>query len=155
MKKIILSLLYVSVLLLLPGCGKTPEAGALTGVTFERGSGSQWGNQLYISIAENEITLLRYIPGGTGQLETKEQLPITPEEWRAIADAAKQLPLEEERPGLLEKLFPKKDGGDFRRLTLQWEEKAVTCRWPATEEAAAFEKMLEALALSAAERNPS
>lgn len=154
MKKIILSLLSVSVLLLLPGCGKTPEAKALTGVTFERGNGSQWGNQLYISIRENEITTLRYIPEGTGQLETVEHLSITPEEWQTVADGVKQLSLEEEKTGFLEKLLPKKDGGDFRRLTLQWEAETLTCKWPATEEAAAFEKMLEALALSAAERNP-
>ena len=126
---------------LLTGCGKKTET--LTGLTFDRGSGSAWGSQLYIALAETQIVTLRYIPAGTGELVTLEQLPITSEQWQAIVDALEKLQLKEEKTSWLGKLFEKQDGSDYRRLTLTYGETSVTYRWPA--EGAQLERLLEQL----------
>ena len=93
--------------------------------------------------AREQIQVLRYIPAGTAEPVTLEQLPVTQEQWQAITQALAQLPLEAERTSLLAKLFPKRDGGDYRRLTLICGEKAVAYRWPA--QGAQLEQLLEQL----------
>lgn len=142
MKRILWLFLFLPVLLL-PGCGQAPAGQDLTGLTFQRGNGSAWGDQLYISMTREQIQVLRYIPAGTAEPVTLEQLPVTQEQWQAITQALAQLPLEAERTSLLAKLFPKRDGGDYRRLTLICGEKAVAYRWPA--QGAQLEQLLEQL----------
>lgn len=127
MKRILWLFLLLPVLL--AGCGGKTER--LTGLTFDRGSGSTWGNQLYIVLMQTQIVTLRYIPAGTGELVTLEQLPITAEQWQTVVDALEKLQLEEEKTSWLGKLFEKQDGGDYRRLTLTYGERSAVYRWPA------------------------
>lgn len=129
--------------LMLPGCNSKPGLNDLTGLTFERGSGSSWGDQLYISLAQSHILTLRYIPAGIGQLVTLEQIPITPSQWQAIVQMLEQLPLKEKRTSLLGDLFQKQDGSDYRRLTLTYGERTTTYQWPADGEL--LERLLEQL----------
>lgn len=142
MKRLLWLILLLPVLLL-SGCGHKPELQALTGLTFDRANGSQWGNQLYIALTQTQIVTLRYIPEGSGELVTLEQLPVTAEQWQTLAAALEQLPLEEEKTSFLEKLFPRQDGSDHRRLTLTYGEASVTYRWPA--EGTQLESLLEQL----------
>ena len=130
-------------ILLLTGCGREPVRSKLTGLTFDRGSGSVWGDQLYLCLTETEILTLRYIPEGSGELKTIERLPVTQEQWQAITGALEQLTLEKEKDSLLGKLFQKQDGGDYRRLTLTYGETSIIYRWPA--EGAQLESLLEQL----------
>lgn len=127
MKRILWLFLLLPVLL--AGCGGKTEK--LTGLTFDRGSGSTWGNQLYIVLTQTQIVTLRYIPAGTGELVTLEQLPITAEQWQTVVDALEKLQPEEEKTSWLGKLFEKQDGGDYRRLTLTYGEHSAVYRWPA------------------------
>lgn len=142
MKRLLWLILLLPVLLL-SGCSHKPELQALTGLTFDRTNCSQWGNQLYIALTQTQVVTLRYIPEGTGELTELEQLPITAEQWQRLVAALEQLPLEEEKTSFLEKLFPRRDGGDQRRLTLTYGETSVTYRWPA--EGAQLESLLEQL----------
>lgn len=130
-------------ILLLTGCGREPVRSKLTGLTFDRGSGSVWGDQLYLCLTETEILTLRYIPEGSGELKTLERLPVTQEQWQAITSVLEQLTLEKEKDSLLGKLFQKQDGGDYRRLTLTYGETSIIYRWPA--EGAQLESLLEQL----------
>ena len=129
--------------LMLSGCGLKPELKNLTGLAFERGNGSSWGDQLYISLTQSQILTLRYIPAGTGQLVTLEQIPITQDQWQAIVRVLEQLPLKEKRTSLLGGLFQKQDGSDYRKLTLAYGEKKIAYEWPA--EAEGLERLLEQL----------
>lgn len=142
MRKTLWLLLFVPILLL-QGCGGDPGPENLTGLVFDRGSGSSWGNQLYIALTEDGITTLRYIPEGTTELKILEQLPITQEQWQALTQQLAQLTLTREKPSFLGKLFQKQDGGDYRRLTLIYSEKEVSYRWPA--EGDRLESLLEQL----------
>lgn len=143
MRKLWLILLTPVLMLLMPGCHRSNSAEPVTGLTFERGSGSVWGDQLYISLTQERITTLRYIPEGSGELEILEDLPITQDQWQAIIQELEKLPLEREKPNLLEKLFGKQDGTDFRRLTVTRGTETVTYRWP--EKGEALELLLEQL----------
>ena len=142
MKRFLWLFLFIPILLL-TGCGEKPEQRKLTGLIFDRGNGSVWGNQLYISLTENQILTLRYIPAGSGEMQTLNQIPITPEQWQTVSQVLEQLQLEEEKPTLFGKLFQKQDGGDYRRLTLTYGETSVTYRWPA--EGTQLESLLEQL----------
>lgn len=135
--------LLICVPLLLQGCSSAPGSDTPTGLIFDRGNGSVWGNQLYIHLTKNTIITARYIPEGSAELMTLEQLPIPPEQWQLISQALQQLKPEREKPSLLEKLFPKQDGGDYRRLTLIYGQKEITCRWPVGGEQ--LEALLEQL----------
>ncbi len=143
MKRVVWLFLLLPVLLM-PGCSHEPTLQSLAGVTFDRGSGSVWGNQLYISLTETRIVTLRYIPKGTAEQKTLEQLPLAPEQWQEVVRVLEQLPLEKEKRSLLENLFPKQDGGDYRRLTLTYGKTAITYRWP--DEGTQLERLLEQLA---------
>lgn len=142
MRKAWLILILPVMLLWLPGCGKGREP--VTGLTFERGNGSVWGNQFYISMTQTGITTLRYIPDGSGELVERENLPITREQWEAVLAQLEQLTLEREKPNLIGSLFGKQDGGDFRHLTVTYGSETVTYRWP--ENGQALEALLEQLA---------
>lgn len=128
MRRIWLLLMLPVVMLGVPGCGK--GRGPVTGLTFERGNGSVWGDQLYVSLTASGITALRYVPDGSGELVERENLPLTAEQWQAVLDRLEQLTLEREKSSLIEKLFGKQDGGDFRRLTVTYGTESVPCRWP-------------------------
>lgn len=129
--------------LMLSGCSLKPELKNLTGLTFERGSGSSWGDQLCISLTQSQILTLRYFPAGTGQLVTLEQIPITQDQWQAIVRVLEQLPLKEKRTSLLGGLFPKQDGSDYRKLSLTYGEKTISYEWP--EDGEKLERLLEQL----------
>lgn len=141
MRRICFFLMFSVMMLWLPGCGK--DRGAITGLTFERGNGSVWGDQLYINITQSGIITLRYIPEGSGKLVERENLPITQEQWQAVLAQLEQLTLEQEKTNLIGKLFGKRDGGDFRRLTVTYGSETVTYRWP--ENGQTLESLLEQL----------
>jgi len=141
MRRIWPFLLFPIVMLWLTGCSRGREP--ITGLTFERGSGSVWGDQLYISITQRKITTLRYIPDGSGEQVERENLPITQQQWQAVLAQLEQLTLEKERTNPIGKLFGKQDGGDFRRLTITCGSETVTCRWPKNGQA--LESLLEQL----------
>lgn len=141
MKKILW--LFLSVPILLQGCRGVLPAEQLTGLIYERGNGSVWGEQLYISLTEDRILALRYMPEGSSQVETREQLPITPEQWQSVTRLVSQLNPERARPSLFDKLFPRQDGSDFYRLTLVYGEKEIPYRLPAGAEE--LEALLEQL----------
>ena len=141
MRRFWLFLMLPVMMLGLPGCSKGREP--VTGLTFERGNGSVWGNQLYIHMTEAGITTLRYIPDGSGELVEQENLPLTAAQWQAVLEQVEQLALEREKSSLIGKLFGKQDGGDFRRLTVIYGSEAVIYRWP--ENGQALESLLEQL----------
>lgn len=137
-------------LAVLAGC-RNDDPGVLAGVIFDRGHGSAWGNQFRVELVADEITLLQYIPEGSGDLETKEHLPLEAQQWNEISEAVQELELTEDRPTLLQKFFEgnKLDGGEYRKLILQWQQgekvKEVEYLWPEGEQAQKLEKLLEQL----------
>lgn len=121
----------------------------VTKLTFDRGHGSAWGNQFYIELSPEEIVILRYIPEGSAELETREHIPIREDTWKQLQTHLEALTLEEETVSLWQRLFGSKklDGGAYRRLILSYEDRAVTYRWP--EGGDALEAFLETLAKEA------
>lgn len=128
--------------LLLSGCS-AGGGEAVTGIKFERGHGSAWGNQFYIEVNAEEIVIARYIPAGTTELRTVEHLPITETRWQSLCAAVERLPLKKARSLLGES--HKLDGGEYRNLTLLRDGKETAYRWPDTPEAQQLEQLLEAL----------
>lgn len=128
--------------LLLSGCN-AGECDPITGIKFERGHGSAWGNQFYIEVSPEAIVVLRYIPAGATELQTVEQLPITETQWQSLRAAVEQLPLKKARSLFGES--HKLDGGEYRKLTLLRDGKETAYRWPDTPEAQQLEQLLEAL----------
>lgn len=130
----------------LAACGK--ESRTMTKFVFDRGHGSAWGNQLYIEICPEEITLLRQV-GEDGALQTKEHLPITGEDWRQLEGLLEDVTLE--KPPAWKRLFTGnvKDGGLYRRLTITYDGEQISYWWP--ENGDALEHFLEQLAREAAQ----
>lgn len=149
-KKRILAAVMLLFAVVLAACGKQ-EDGMLTGIIFNRGHGSAWGNQLYIELCADEIAMLQYIPEGSMDLETAQHIPVTATQWQDIIAVVQGLPLEKEQPSLRERLFSisKLDGGLYRNLTLQWQTekgvKQVQYKWPTDPRAQELEALLEAL----------
>ena len=52
---------FALLILLLTGCA-AKEEDAVTGIIFERGHGSAWGNQFYIQLEAEQIVSASYIP---------------------------------------------------------------------------------------------
>lgn len=135
----------------LTGC-RQEESGDMTQITFERGNGSTWGNQFYIEVCPRQILLVRYFPEGASQQQTKEQIPITREQWDTLFRAVQALELTPEKSSFLQNLFggQKLDGGEYRKLTLVWQtdsgEKEITYRLPGGPQADRLEQLLEQLA---------
>ena len=146
-----LFLLSGVILFSLTGCHQE-ESGEMTQITFERGSGSIWGNQFYIEVCPRQILLVRYFPEGSSQQQTKEQIPITQEQWDTLFRAVQALELTPEKTSFLQTLFGGQmlDGGEYRKLTLVWQtaagEKEITYRWPGGPQADRLEQLLEQLA---------
>lgn len=127
--------------ILLAGCGAKDES--ITGIKFNRGHGSMWGNQFYMDLAPTEIVCARYIPEGGWDLVTVEHIPITDARWQSIKSMVEQLPLEKARTDIWEK--QKLDGSEFRELTLVRGGKEITYYWPNTPEAQQLEQHFETL----------
>lgn len=134
------------------------EAPVLTGITFERGSGSVWGNQFYIQVTPEKIAVLEYVDADSGELMTLKDLPILPQQWEQLERAVLGLDLEEKRSGWKDKLLEGMvlDGGDFRNLTLTHKtgEKEVSTAYQWSSQASALEAMLETLAETAKAEEP-
>lgn len=133
---------FVALVLLLTGCAAKEES-AVTGIRFNRGHGSAWGNQFYIELDAEQIVTASYIPEGTGELVTVNHIPITDAQWQSIIAAAQQLPLGKARTNPWENR--KLDGGEFRELTLIRGKKETKYRWPDGPEAQQLEQLLETL----------
>lgn len=124
---------------------------SLTAIAFDRGHSSAWGNQLYMEVRKTEIVVLKRIAKDTGELETLEHIPIAPEQWDALEAALLHLELQEDTMSWKDRLFggSKLDGGEYRNLSLTYssgkKENTTKYRWPASEEANAFEALLEQL----------
>jgi len=127
--------------LLLAGC--SPKDTDITGIRFNRGHGSMWGNQFYMELEPAEIVRIKYIPEGRSELVTLEHLPLTETQWQTVKSFVEQLPLEKARTNIWEK--QKLDGGAFRELTLERGKKEVTYYWPNTPEAQQLEQLFETL----------
>lgn len=130
------------------------QTAVLTGIVFDRGHGSAWGNQFYIEVSADVVNEVRYIPEGAMDQETCTDIPITPQQWEAICEAVQALELQEDRPKLWQKLWEsqKLDGGEYRSLTLRWRTekgvKEIRYLWPEGEKARALEALLEELVRS-------
>lgn len=143
-------------LLGLTGCGaKQEDVPVLTRVILDRGHGSMWGNQFYMDVCADEIVQTRYFqpddPGG--ELTEENARPITAEQWEQIMAAVEAVEpsLIPVRETLWNRLFDRGktlDGGEFHHLTLYWaEDEGIRYEWPANEQAAALERILEQLIL--------
>lgn len=135
------------ILLLLPltGCGRSVPTEAPNGIVFERGHGSAWGNQFYIEICPERIIVARYIPEGSSELGIVEDIAITREQWQQVESQLASMTLEKEQVSLWKRLFGGRaqDGGEYRRLTLLYGDRELSCRWPADGEG--LEALLEQL----------
>ena len=141
MKKVFILLL--ACLTVFPaGCTQKEET-AVTGICFERGHGSAWGNQFSIRVDARQIITASYIPQGSSEPVTVEQLPITETQWQELTDLLAQLSLKKARRNFWD--FHKLDGGEFRKLTLTYGSKEISYQWPSGEQAAAWEALLESL----------
>lgn len=151
MKKYILAGIAGCVLCCTALLACTRDGGVLTGIRFDRGHGSAWGNQFYIEVHPQQIAQLRYIPEESGELTVCENIPITGEQWQQLAEAVGALELKEKRNTWREALFgaARQDGGEYRTLTLLWERKSetkeITYQWPRSDQANALEALLEGL----------
>lgn len=125
-------LLLLLLLFSLSGCGADVTDETLSGITYEYGNGSTWGDGFFITITEQEIVTLRCFMDGEEIMASN--IPIPPEAWEMIAHTVIDLAPEKDRslpwepPGKL-------DGGDYRILTLTLETKSgmkdTVCKWPA------------------------
>jgi len=140
----------------LSGCHGKEDYG-LTGIIFDRGHDSAWGNQLYMQVCSTQIVSLRYIAKDTGQLETLEHIPIRPEQWEALKSAVLHLDLQKDTVSWKERFFGRRklDGGAYRNLSLIYssggKETTTKYQWPESSEAQELEAMLGQLAQSATE----
>lgn len=143
-----LLLLSCALLLGLTGCSaKQPLA--ITELRFERGNGSVGGNRFYIQVRADQILQLQYVPEGTGQLQTLEQIPLANEQWTQLCAAVWDLDLKQFRQRWWQELLKsrKQDGGDYRTLTLTWENgKETTYQLPADGQSDTLEQLLKQLA---------
>ena len=113
----------------------------VTGIIFQRGHGSAWGNQFSVEVNGTEIVTAEYLENG--ELVTVTHVPISEARWQSICALIEQLPLEKARSDIWDK--HKLDGGEFRKLTLVQGTTKTEYRWPDTAEAEQLEQLLEAL----------
>lgn len=146
--KRMMALLLLGALLILgiSGCG-TKEESVMTGIRFDRGHGSVWGNQFYIEVQEKEIVKTSFFQEGAQDQTVCEHVPITVQQWEEICKAVETLELVEDRPSLIQKVLGnrKLDGGEYRTLTLLYEEEEIAYKWPADGNAQELEALLEQL----------
>lgn len=133
--------------LLLAGCGPR-EHGEMTGIIFDRGHGSEWGNQFHIEVCAREIVVARYFPNGSADQNTCEHVPITVQQWEAICQAIRSMDLREKRTSWFQKIWAssKQDGGEYRTLTVIWDQDVeIVYQWPESQQAKDLETLLEQL----------
>ena len=130
MRKYLIPLLLLPVLLM-AGCSKTPqvpEGAVLTQMIFDRGHGSQRGNQFHMNIKQDEIRLASWITPEYEELEA-EHVPLPEETWQELETMVLELLPEMEpvkEPGFWDRLFERAmpqvlDGGEYHTLNLVWE----------------------------------
>lgn len=132
------------------GCGQK-ENEVMTGIRFDRGHGSAWGNQFYIEVCADEIVLARYFPENARDQKVCEHIPITPEQWNEICELVQAMDLKENRVSLWQLLWKnrKLDGGEYRALTVIWDENVeIAYQWPDNQQAKDLEALLEQLAVT-------
>lgn len=150
MQKFMCLLLCAAVLFGMAGCASEKED-EIIGIIFERGHGSMWGNQFYIHVEKTEIVQSRYIPENAQDQQTRQNIPITQQQWEELLAAVQMLKLQEECPSLWESLLgnSKLDGGEYRELILIWStpkgEKEMSYQWPGDERAEKLEILLTQL----------
>lgn len=127
-------------LFLLSGCAKA-QSGNITGIRFERGHGSAWGNQFDIEISSAEIVIAHYIESETMELVAVEHLPVSYTQWDMFKSMVGELELKKARSTAFDR--NKLDGGAFRKLTLCYGEKEILYQWPDSAESARLEEKLE------------
>lgn len=126
----------------------------LCGLIFERGHGSMWGNQFYISIYGNEIIRGVYFPADrSGELATVEGICLTEDAVAQIYEAAENLiPFTKKAPRkkpwfLRFSRVTVLDGGEFKKLTViqtvSGKEKRKEYVITPCQEAEKFEALLE------------
>lgn len=146
--RIFVLLLLSAVLgLSITGCGQK-ECEVMTGIRFDRGHGSIWGNQFYIEVQADEIVLARHFPENSQNQKVCEHMPITPEQWNEVCMAVQALVLKEDRPSLWQKLWKSRmlDGGEYRTLTVVWDEEVeIAYQWPNNQQSKDLETLLERL----------
>lgn len=132
------------------GCSREEDT-SLCGVVFERGHSSAWGDAFYIEVRADRIVLAQYFPQDGQEQVTREQIPISPEQWETICETVLAMDLERDRPSLWQSLWKnrKLDGTQYRKLTLIWDtpggERSVLYRWPQDPRAGDLEALLEQL----------
>lgn len=144
----------IALLILLTGLAacRAKEDPVLSGIVFERGHGSMWGNQFYIDVNADQVNQLRFVSDDTQEPDTRENIPVLPEQWRELEDAVKCLDLKEEKDFWLDKIVgqAKLDGGEYRKLTLRWkngdEEIEINYKWTQSQHTEKLEALLEQLA---------
>ena len=158
MRKYLIPLLLLPVLLM-AGCSKTPqvpEGAVLTQVIYDRGHGSQWGNQFHMNIKQDEICLASWLTPEYEALEA-EHVPLPEETWQEIETMVLELLPEMEpvkEPGfwgrLFERVMPQAlDGGEFHTLHLMWETEeeilTIEYHWTGSAGELELERFLEDL----------
>ena len=137
----------------------TQEQATLSGILFDRGHGSAWGNQFYIEVYPEEIAVMRHFPNGAQEQTVSEHIPITAEQWQQLTEAIENLQLQKKSTPWWKKLFTssRQDDGEYRNLTLGWETGGKTAQtayqWPQSTQANALEALLEQFAATAAQAN--
>lgn len=150
MKRFLLLFTFVPLLCSLSACSAGKEtSGVLTGVIFERGHGSAWGNQFYIHVSQQEILSLRYVSKATGNMETRTHISITQQQWQQIEAAVQAMELQVEKPSVRGRLLgsSRLDGTEYRKLSLVTqvgdEQVETAYQWPQSSQAAALEALFE------------
>lgn len=129
----------------------TQEDATLSGIIFERGHNSAWGNQFYIALYPDEIAIARYFPEGATDEVVREHIPISSEQWSLLEETIHSLALKEKNTPWYKKLFDhfKQDGSGYRNLSLIWDTKneaiTKTYQWPQDLQANTLEALLEQL----------
>ncbi len=113
------------------GCSKAPkvpEDAVLRQMIFDRGHGSQRGNQFHMNIKRDEIRLACWITPEYEELEA-DHIPLPEETWQEIETRVLELlpelePVQE--PGFWDRLFERAmpqvlDGDAYHTLHLMWE----------------------------------
>ena len=138
-RKICVLPFFLMAALLLSGCFAKRNT-EITKIYFNRRHDSPWGNQFYILITPAEIVIARYIPEGSQDLASINNLPITDTQWEMIKNTVEQLPFEKARTDIWKK--QKIDGSNFRELTRVRGKKETDYWWPDTPEIQQLEQLL-------------
>ncbi len=155
MKIMLFLVLAISVALIFCGCAPEAESmGEVVSFSFSRTNGSVWGTHLSISADKNTVYYLAYFPNESDEFITKENLPITEEQWQKLASGAKNAAdsMEIKKPKYLKsfinRLFPSPvvDGADNYSFSVEYENDTVDYMWTYTGPGESFIALVESLA---------